>query len=171
MYESVSDFNNDEPGRLLFAAVSYMYMYTCTSACNTIRERGEGGREGVEGEREGGRKGRREGGEGERVEGEGEREEGRKGGREGYNDIHNITAFIKHSIDLKGFSHMLSTISSLCLSPLISAFPLSLSLSPSFPPSLTPSYYRLSCIMLLLVSLILLFLILILIPLWNLMVI
>ena len=40
MYESVSDFNNDEPGRLLFAAVSYMYMYTCTSACNT---RGEGG--------------------------------------------------------------------------------------------------------------------------------
>ena len=65
MYESVSDFNNDEPGRLLFAAVSYMYMYTCTSACNTIRERGEGGREGGrrgrkgekkrEGEREGGR--------------------------------------------------------------------------------------------------------------------
>ena len=46
MYESVSDFNNDEPGRLLFAAVSYMCMYTCTSACNTIRERGEGGREG-----------------------------------------------------------------------------------------------------------------------------
>ena len=46
MYESVSDFNNDEPGRLLFAAVSYMYMYTCTSACNIIRERGEGGREG-----------------------------------------------------------------------------------------------------------------------------
>ena len=39
MYESVSDFNNDEPGRLLFAAVSY-------SACNIIRERGEGGREG-----------------------------------------------------------------------------------------------------------------------------
>ena len=65
MYESVSDFNNDEPGRLLFAAVSYMYMHTCTSACNTIRERGEGGREGgregrereregIEGEREGG---------------------------------------------------------------------------------------------------------------------
>ena len=52
MYESVSDFNNDEPGRLLFAAVSYMYMYTCTSACNTIRERGEGGGEGG---REGGR--------------------------------------------------------------------------------------------------------------------
>ena len=45
MYESVSDFNNDEPGRLLFAAVSYMYMHTCTSACNIIRERGEGGRE------------------------------------------------------------------------------------------------------------------------------
>ena len=62
MYESVSDFNNDEPGRLLFAAVSYMYMHTCTSACNTIRER-EGG-------------------------GEGER-----------NDIHNITAFIRHSTD------------------------------------------------------------------------
>ena len=56
MYESVSDFNNDEPGRLLFAAVSYMYMYTCTSACNTIRERGEGGREGGRGRvREGGR--------------------------------------------------------------------------------------------------------------------
>ena len=49
MYESVSDFNNDEPGRLLFAAVSYMYMYTCTSECNTIRERGEGGREGGRG--------------------------------------------------------------------------------------------------------------------------
>ena len=71
MYESVSDFNNDEPGRLLFAAVSYMYMYTCTSACNTIRERGEGGREGREG-----------GGEGESL-----------------NDIHNITAFIRHSTD------------------------------------------------------------------------
>ena len=70
MYESVSDFNNDEPGRLLFAAVSYMYMYTCTSACNIIRERGEGGREG-----EGG-------GEGESL-----------------NDIHNITAFIRHSTD------------------------------------------------------------------------
>ena len=53
MYESVSDFNNDEPGRLLFAAVSYMYMYTCTSVCNTIRERG--GREGGRGGREGGR--------------------------------------------------------------------------------------------------------------------
>ena len=52
MYESVSDFNNDEPGRLLFAAVSYMYMHTCTSACNTIRERGEEGeREGREGGR------------------------------------------------------------------------------------------------------------------------
>ena len=48
----------------------------------------------------------------------------REGGREGYTDIHNITAFIKHSIDLKGFSHMLSAISFL-----ISAFPLSLSLS------------------------------------------
>ena len=59
MYKSVSDFNNDEPGRLLFAAVSYMYMYTCTSACNIIRERGEGGREGVEGER-GRRRGREE---------------------------------------------------------------------------------------------------------------
>ena len=119
---------------------------------------------------EGGREGREGGREKERQRSE-ERERGREGGREGYNDIHNITAFIKHSIDLKGFSHMLSAISSLCLSPLISAFPLSLSLSPSFPPSLTPSYYRLSCIMLLLVSLILLFLILILIPLWNLMVI
>ena len=64
MYESVSDFNNDEPGRLLFTAVSYMYMYTCTSACNTIRERGEGGGEG-----------------------------------ESLNDIHNITAFIRHSTD------------------------------------------------------------------------
>ena len=146
MYESVSDFDNDEPGRLLFAAVSYMCMYTCTSACNTIKERGEeGGKEGGrEGEREGEREGREKGGEGE--------------GWEGYNDIHNITAFIKHSIDLKGFSHMLSAISSLCLSPLISVFPLSLSLSPSFPPSLTLSYYRLSCIMLLLISLILLFL-------------
>ena len=30
MYESVSNFNNDEPGRLLFATVSYMYMHTCT---------------------------------------------------------------------------------------------------------------------------------------------
>ena len=67
MYESVSDFNNDEPGRLLFAAVSYMYMHTCTSACNTIRERGEGGGEGG---REGGR------------EGVGEREGGRGRGRE-----------------------------------------------------------------------------------------
>ena len=77
MYESVSDFNNDEPGRLLFAAVSYMYMYTCTSACNTIRERGgrEGGRErGREGGREGGRERGREGG---REKGEKEREGGR----------------------------------------------------------------------------------------------
>ena len=73
MYESVSDFNNDEPGRLLFAAVSYMYMYTCTSACNTIRERGEGGREGREGGREGG------------------------GGRG--RELNNITAFIRHSTD------------------------------------------------------------------------
>ena len=64
VYESVSDFNNDEPGRLLFAAVSYMYMYTCTSACNIIRERGEGGGEG-----------------------------------ESLNDIHNITAFIRHATD------------------------------------------------------------------------
>ena len=70
MYESVSDFNNDEPGRLLFAAVSYMCMYTCTSACNTIRERGGKGR-GREGGREGGR------------------------GRE----LNNITAFIRHSTD------------------------------------------------------------------------
>ena len=68
MYVSVSDFKNDEPGRLLFAAVSYMYMYTCTSACNTIRERGEGGREG-------GRE-RRERGE----EEEGRREREREGG-------------------------------------------------------------------------------------------
>ena len=129
MYKSVSDFNNNEPGRLLFAAVSYMYMYTCTSACNTIRERGEGGREGGRERGRGGRKGEeREGGEG----------EGREGGRKGYNDIHNITAFIKHSIDLKGFSHMLSAISSLCLSPLISAFPLSLSLPPFLPLSLPP---------------------------------
>ena len=73
MYESVSDFNNDEPGRLLFAAVSYMYMYTCTSACNTIRERGEGGEGGREG-REGGREGREGGREGGREKGgEGER--------------------------------------------------------------------------------------------------
>ena len=101
------------------------------------REGGKGGREGREGGREGreggkggreGREGGREGREGGRKRGrEGRR--GREGGREGYNDIHNITAFIKHSIDLKGFSHMLSAISSLCLSPLISAFPLSLSLS------------------------------------------
>ena len=77
MYESVSDFNNDEPGRLLFAAVSYMYMYTCTSACNTIRERGEGGREGGREGREGGREGRegRERGRGGRK-GEKEREGG-----------------------------------------------------------------------------------------------
>ena len=42
-----------------------MYMYTCTSACNTIRG------------------------------------EGREGGGEGksLNDIHNITAFIRHSTD------------------------------------------------------------------------
>ena len=38
-----------------------MYMYTCTSACNTIREKGGRGR-GREGGREGGRKGGREGG-------------------------------------------------------------------------------------------------------------
>ena len=82
----------------------------------------KGGSEGREGGRKRGREGREKGG-------EGEEREGREGGREGYNDIHNITAFIKHSIDLKGFSHMLSAISSLCLSPLISAFPLSLSLS------------------------------------------
>ena len=85
MYESVSDFNNDEPGRLLFAAVSYMYMYTCTSACNIIRERGEGGREGGREGREGGKGGRegREGGRGGRKgekEREREREEGREGG-------------------------------------------------------------------------------------------
>ena len=101
MCESVSDFNNDEPGRLLFAAVSYMYMYTCTSACNTIRERGEGGMEGGRGweRREGGREGGREGEgrEGREKGGEGEGE--REGGREGYNDIHNITAFIRHSTD------------------------------------------------------------------------
>ena len=58
MYESVSDFNNDEPGRLLFAAVSYMYMHTCTSACNIIREKG-GKWRGREGRREGGREGGR----------------------------------------------------------------------------------------------------------------
>ena len=71
MYESVSDFNNDEPGRLLFAAVSYMYMHTCTSACTTIRG------------------------------------EGREGGREGesLNDIHNITAFIRHSTDPMGIEN------------------------------------------------------------------
>ena len=101
---------------------------------NGGREGGKGGREGREGGREGreGGKGGREGREGGREkerERREEREGGREGGREGYNDIHNITAFIKHSIDLKGFSHMLSAISSLCLSPLISAFPLSLSLS------------------------------------------
>ena len=73
--QSVSDFNNDEPGRLLFAAVSYMYMYTCTSACNTIRERGEGGREGGREGREGGREGGRGGRKG--------RRRGREGGREG----------------------------------------------------------------------------------------
>ena len=70
MYESVSDFNNDEPGRLLSAAVSYLYMYTCTSACNTIKERGEGGKEGG-----------REGGKGGREGGEGERGRRREGGR------------------------------------------------------------------------------------------
>ena len=74
MYESVSDFNNDEPFRLLFAAVSYMYMYTCTSACNTIRERGERGTEGREGGTEGGR---------ERGEGGREGERGRRRGRKG----------------------------------------------------------------------------------------
>ena len=74
MYESVSDFNNDEPGRLLFAAVSYMCMYTCTSACNIIRERGKGGREGGRGGREGRERGR--GG----RKGEKEREGGREGG-------------------------------------------------------------------------------------------
>ena len=100
------------------------------------REGREGGREGGKGGREGGREGREGGGEKERR-GEGEeREGGREGGREGYNDIHNITAFIKHSIDLKGFSHMLSAISSLCLSPLISAFPLSPSLLSSLSHSL-----------------------------------
>ena len=36
-------------------------MYTCTSACNIIRERGEGGREGGREGREGG-EGGREGG-------------------------------------------------------------------------------------------------------------
>ena len=129
------------------------------SACNTIRERGEGGRKGG---REGGRERGREG------EGERGRRRGREGGREGYNDIHNITAFIKHSIDLKGFSHMLSTISSLCLSPLISAFPLSLSLLSSLSHSLllqVKLYYApvdQSDIIVL---------DLILIPLWNLMVI
>ena len=92
MYESVSDFNNDEPGRLLFAAVSYMYMYTCTSVCNTIRERGEGGRDGErDGEREGGR------------------------GRE----LNNITAFIRHStdsmaIDNRGYKTMSSKILQNC---------------------------------------------------------
>ena len=49
-----------------------MYMYTCTSACNTIRERGEGGREGG-------------------------RERGREGGRG--RELNNITAFIWHSTD------------------------------------------------------------------------
>ena len=88
---------------------------------------------GMEGEREG-----REGGREKERERREEREGGREGGREGYNDIHNITAFIKHSIDLKGFSHMLSAISSFCLSPLISAFPLSLSLSLSLPSFLLP---------------------------------
>ena len=79
MYESVSDFNNDEPGRLLFAAVSYMYMYTCTSACNTIREKGGRGR-GTEGGK-GGREGRERGRGGRKGEKEREREGGREGGR------------------------------------------------------------------------------------------
>ena len=88
-----------------------------------------GGKGGWEGEREGEKGGRKRGREGREKGGEGE---------ESYNDIHNITAFIKHSIDLKGFSHILSAISSLCLSPLISAFPLSLSLSLFLPLSLPP---------------------------------
>ena len=152
MYESVSDFNNDEPGRLLFAAVSYMYMYTCTSACNIIRERGEGGREGEreggrggrEGGRERGREGGREGGrDGGREGREGGREgrEGRKGEkeREGYNDIHNITAFIKHSIDFEGiFPHVISNIFSLLITSCLCLSSLSLSLPPFLPLSLPP---------------------------------
>ena len=84
MYESVSDFNNDELGRLLFAAVSYMcmYIYTYTSACNIIRERGEGGREGGREGGKGGREGGREGGKGGREKG-GKGDGGREGGREG----------------------------------------------------------------------------------------
>ena len=85
MYESVSDFNNDEPGRLLFAAVSYMYMYTCTSACNIIRERGG--------------RGRGKGGKG----GRGGREGGREGGRG--RELNNITAFIRHSTDPMGIEN------------------------------------------------------------------
>ena len=57
MYESVSDFHNDEPGKLLFASVSYISctVYSCTCACNTIREngRGRGRGRGREREREG----------------------------------------------------------------------------------------------------------------------
>ena len=49
-----------------------MYMYTCTSACNTIREKGGKWR---------GREGRREG----------------EGGRG--RELNNITAFIRHSTD------------------------------------------------------------------------
>ena len=95
------------------------------------REGGKGGREGREGGREGREGGRKRGREGREKGGEGE--ERREGGREGYNDIHNITAFIKHSIDLKGFSHMFFSLlitSYLCLS--------SLSLSPFLPLSLPP---------------------------------
>ena len=83
----------------------------------------EGGREG----REGGREKERERREGERGRRRGEG--GREGGREGYNDIHNITAFIKHSIDLKGFSHMFFSLlitSYLCLSSLSLSLSLSL---------------------------------------------
>ena len=50
-----------------------MYMYTCTSACNTIRVRGEGG--------EGGREGRRERREEREKGGEGEGEREGEGGR------------------------------------------------------------------------------------------
>ena len=49
MYESVINFHNDKPCRLLFAAVSYYVHFFCTCASNTIRERegeGSGGREG-----------------------------------------------------------------------------------------------------------------------------
>ena len=69
MYESVSDFNNDEPCRLLFAAVSYyVHVHMYYSACNTVRERWKGGGEG-----------------------------GREGGRG--RELNNITAFIRHSTD------------------------------------------------------------------------